>query len=158
MVAIATFDLVDNRAWFDDWLLQFPEERTGDLKGRFVETGYDHKDMIQLLGIGTLVIAGILFVMLLLCLTNPCKKYFDCVERIHQKVSGTIFWSFWLRFLIEDSLTAEVCVCCYLYSSNLSPNIYGSSDVEQLRSLESDSLMQHIGIFHNDTTVDNTFM
>ena len=43
---VATFDIVDNKEYLDGWLLTFPENNEGDLNGRFVETGYDYRDMI----------------------------------------------------------------------------------------------------------------
>jgi len=57
--------------------------------------------------------------MLILCLTNPLRRLGDKIEKVHGKVSNIIFWNFWLRFLIEDSLVAEICVCCYYFNSNV---------------------------------------
>ena len=62
--------------------------------------------------------------MVLLCITNKCKKYNKGIEKAHSKVSGILFWGFWLRFLIEDSLVAEICVCCYFFNSNVAETAY----------------------------------
>ena len=61
--------------------------------------------MIALLGIGAVIIVINLTVMVLLCLIHPCKRY-RRVNKVHSKVSGGIYWSFWLRYIIEDSLVA----------------------------------------------------
>ena len=69
--------------------------------------------MISLMGIGFLIFVIILVLMLILLLTNPLKKYeFICLNKMHYKVSGILFWNFWLRFLIEENLSACICICC----------------------------------------------
>ena len=156
MTQIATFDIIENRDLFDGWLLDFPEEDEGELKGRFVETGYENKDIISLLGIGFVIIVILLIVMFFLCITNPCKEHSECLERINEKASGIIFWNFWLRFLIEDSLCAEISLCCYLFSSNLARDTSVTSEVGPLRELESNS--PGFGIYANDDQVDTTFL
>ena len=125
MAGIATFDFVDNTDVFD-WMLTFPPENDeANLSGAFTDTGYNSRNMVALMGLGWLIFVVLVVVMIVLLITNPLKKY--CVDgrckplnKLHKKVSRTIFWNFWLRYFIEDCLSACICVCCYLFSSNLS--------------------------------------
>lgn len=78
------------------------------------------------------------------------------MERINEKASGIIFWNFWLRFLIEDSLCAEISLCCYLFGSNLARDTSITSEAEPLRELESTS--PGFGIYANDDSVEPTFL
>lgn len=148
---VATFDVVENKDVFDGWLLTIPETNEGELNGRFVESGYEHRDMVQLLGVGFIVIFVTLIIMLILCLTNPLRRLGNKIEKVHAKVSNIIFWNFWLRFLIEDSLVAEISVCCYFFNSNVETTETSSLEDVLPRDIESqpsyDSTYQQVNTF-----------
>ena len=75
MLGIATFDFVDNRDVFDK-VLTFPSENEeANLKGAFVEAGYESSNMIALMGMGWIIFVILLLLMLILLITYPLKKY-----------------------------------------------------------------------------------
>ena len=45
LTAIATFDIVEAQTIFGG-IIEFPDEDEDDLNPKFVESGYDHRDMI----------------------------------------------------------------------------------------------------------------
>ena len=115
-------------------MLDFPEEDENSLDPRFVESGYESHFTINMLGVGTVVIAFAVFIMFILLLLIPCKKYCESVNRMHAKTSSIIFWGFWLRFLVEDSLVAVISVICDFFGTNEA----SKEDVDQVLILEEE--------------------
>ena len=117
MLAIAHFDIIENETAFGA-IMEFPEESEDDLKARFVLSGYESKYMVNLLGIGFIIIVVTFAVMFLLLITYPLTKYFKRVKTPHNKVSGNIFWGLWIRFLMEESLVGFTSVFCQVFKIN----------------------------------------
>ena len=117
LLTIATFDLIESETAFGA-IIEFPEEDENELSGKFVETGYESAYMINLLGIGFIIFVNVLVIMFILLITYPCSKYLPKVKKVHNKVTGIIFWGFWIRFLMEESLVAFISVLCDLFHSN----------------------------------------
>lgn len=115
LITIATFDLVEPEVVFG-WMLEFPEEDENALDPSFTESGYESAYMINLLGMGFIVFIAILLVILCILLLHPLRKHSRGLSQRLDTVSGSIFWGFWLRFLIEDSLIALIAVFCDQYS------------------------------------------
>ena len=111
MITIATFDIIENQDLFG-MILEFPDEDEDDLDAGFAESGYDSAYMINLLGMGFIILVVIFFMMIMLLIFLPIKGCFKPVLKMHNKVSGIIFWGFWLRFIIEDCLVALISVFC----------------------------------------------
>ena len=117
MLAIAHFDIIENSVAFGA-IMEFPEENEDALKARFIESGYESAYMINLLGIGFIVIVVTFTIMFILLITYPLTKYYERVKTPHSKVSSSIFWGTWIRFLMEESLVAFMSVFCQLFKSN----------------------------------------
>ena len=58
--------------------------------------------------------------MLILLVMYPCRNACNQVQKIYGKVCGLIFWGFWIRFLLEDSLVATISVFCDRWRANKS--------------------------------------
>ena len=63
-----------------------------------------------------IIFIAILLVILCILLLHPLRKHSRGLSQRLDTVSGSIFWGFWLRFLIEDSLIALIAVFCDQYS------------------------------------------
>ena len=72
--------------------------------------------MVNLLGMGFIVLMWTLFVILGVQVLGPMRKYSHRLSQRLDKISAGIFWGFWLRFVIEDSLIALIAVFCDQYS------------------------------------------
>ena len=113
MIQVATFDLIESETIFGS-ILNFPEENDFLLREKFLESGYESYYMINLLGMSFLIIFMTFATMWLLLITNPFKTCFAPLKKQHDKVYGIIFWNFWLRYLIEDSLMITIALFCNL--------------------------------------------
>ena len=117
MITIATFDIVEPEFVFDG-IFEFPEENEEDLNEKFSESGYDSAFMINLLGMGFIVLVITVMIMMFLLIFWPFKGFSKSIMKVHTNVSSSIFWGFWLRFIIEDSLIALIAVFCDRFNSN----------------------------------------
>ena len=111
LITIATFDLVEPELMIG-WIIGFPEEDENDLDAAFVESGYESKYMVNLLGFGFVILTFILLVMIVLLIMHPLKKHSQRISKRLDDTSDSIFWGFWLRFIIEDSMIALISVFC----------------------------------------------
>ena len=75
MITIATFDIVENEDVFG-YVLEFPDEDEEDLNPGFAESGYGSAYMINLLGMGFIILVVTFFMMLMLLIFFPFKKCF----------------------------------------------------------------------------------
>ena len=117
MLEIATFDIIESEAVFGV-IIDFPEEDEGDIKGSFAESGYESAYMINLLGIGFIIMFILFIIMFILLLTYPLSRCFAPIQRAHTKVARPMFWSIWIRFLMEESLIIFFSVFCDVFKAN----------------------------------------
>ena len=79
ILKVATFDIVENADAFG-WMLDFPEEDEGLLSSKYMDSGYESSYMINLLGVGFIIIVFLFLVMFLLLITLPLRKCFVIVQ------------------------------------------------------------------------------
>ena len=94
------------------WIIGFPDEDENDLDAAFVESGYESKYMVNLLGFGFVILTITLLVMIGLLIMHPLKKHSQRISKRLDDTSDSLFWGFWLRFIIEDSMIALISVFC----------------------------------------------
>ena len=111
LITIATFDLVEPELMIG-WIIGFPDEDENDLDAAFVESGYESKYMVNLLGFGFVILTITLLVMIGLLIMHPLKKHSQRISKRLDDTSDSLFWGFWLRFIIEDSMIALISVFC----------------------------------------------
>ena len=57
-------------------MLDFPEEESGSISGKFDESGYESAYMINLMGVGFIFITIVLSIMFILLLTYPLAQMY----------------------------------------------------------------------------------
>ena len=72
--------------------------------------------MVNLLGMGFIILVWTLLTIVGLIVLYPLRKYSLRLSNRLDKISDGIFWGFWLRFVIEDCLVALISVFCDTYS------------------------------------------
>ena len=117
LLHIAHFDIIENSDALG-WLINFPEEDENLIYGNYQDAGYESAYTINLLGTGFLFISALCLIMVLLLITIPITRWIIPFRKPHEKVKRSIFWSVWIRFIIEESLVALITVFCALFNSN----------------------------------------
>ena len=117
LLHIAHFDIVESEQAFG-WLMDFPEEDENLILGNYNDSGYESAFTINLLGTGFIFIFVLCAIMVLLLITWPITKLYAQAKKPHDKVMDPIFWSIWIRYMLEESLVIFIAVFCQLYKSN----------------------------------------
>ena len=93
-------------------LIEFPEEDENEIEAAFAESGYESKYMVNLLGFGFIILTCTFIVTIGLLALHPLKRLSNSLASRLNRISESIFWGFWLRFIIEDSMIALISVFC----------------------------------------------
>ena len=88
--------------------------------------------MVNLLGMGFIILVWTLLTILGLIILHPMRKYSHRLSNRLDKISDGIFWGFWLRFVIEDCLVALISVFCDNYSIKASEEPGTSLETEHV--------------------------
>ena len=111
LLHIAHFDIVESEQAFG-WLMDFPEEDENLILGNYNDSGYESAFTINLLGTGFIFIFVLCAIMVLLLVTWPITKLYTQAKKPHDKVTNPIFWSIWIRYMLEESLVIFIAVFC----------------------------------------------
>ena len=111
LLHIAHFDIVESEQAFG-WLMDFPEEDENLILGNYNDSGYESAYTINLLGTGFIFIFVLCAIMVLLLITWPITKLYAQAKKPHDKVMNPIFWSIWIRYMLEESLVIFIAVFC----------------------------------------------
>ena len=115
LIKVAQFDMVDNADAYG-FMVEFPEEDDDMLEKtvHFVETGYESSYAFVNMGTNVIILTILLFFMALLVVTHGVRKSRNRAGRCHRYCSGTIYWNFWLRMLIQGCLEIGISAMIYL--------------------------------------------
>ena len=154
MVAIATFDIVDNEMLFGGWLLEFPDEENLNFQASFENVGYDAQNMVVLMGIGFCFFFYTGILMLWIYLSKPCLRWFkgklSFIAKKREEWESSIYWNFWLRYFLEDCLATGICIYCYYISCNI------DFEAEEVDLTVSDSSTNTTNTNSTELSLNNT--
>ena len=115
LIKVAQFDMVDNVDAYGA-AIPFMEEDDDQLEeiDNFVTTGYESSYAFVNMGTNVIIFTLLFFFMTLLLILYPCRKGQGRTGRFHRYCSGTIYWNFWLRMLIQGCLEIGISAMMYI--------------------------------------------
>lgn len=116
LIEIVQFDVVENEDLYGSFL-EFPEENETLLIPKFDETGYGSSFPFVNMGINVPILNVISVLLILLFISwfvNAHRQ--NAMARLHHKITGSIFWNFFLRLCIQGCLEFTIADGLYLFA------------------------------------------